>query len=72
MKHYECQNCGYVYTEQEIVVETVGYCSYDTCPNCGADYEEFGKYLGEVTYEDGDDVDETNYDPYCGCDMFEE
>ena len=26
---------------------------------------------GDENYEIPDDVDETNYDPYCGCDMFE-
>lgn len=25
----------------------------------------------EENYDIPDDVDETNYDPYCGCDMFE-
>lgn len=41
----------------------------------GVDYlDELG--INEVEDEDEnfdipDDVDETNYDPYCGCDMFE-
>ena len=26
---------------------------------------------GEENYYIPDDVDETNYDPYCGCDIFE-
>lgn len=31
-------------------------------------------FYGEDTFEEPgipDDVDETNYDPYCGCDMYE-
>ena len=26
---------------------------------------------GDENYEIPDDVDESNYDPYCGCDMYE-
>ena len=33
--------------------------------------EEIYKVEDKADYDIPDDVDETNYDPYCGCDMFE-
>lgn len=36
------------------------------------DYDNTVTFAGTDEYEDiPDNVDETNYDPYCGCDMFE-
>ena len=36
------------------------------------DYDNTVTFAGTDEFEDiPDDVDETNYDPYCGCDMFE-
>lgn len=36
----------------------------EACESIGINFEEEETYIP-------DDVDETNYDPYCGCDMFE-
>lgn len=54
------------------------------CAHCARNHEGicfFGAqcFMNDMSYfDDGDecedipdDVDETNYDPYCGCDMFE-
>lgn len=36
------------------------------------DYDNTVSFAGTDEFEDiPDDVDETNYDPYCGCDMYE-
>jgi hypothetical protein len=55
------------YTNSRFIVDGVDYDNYDNTITFIGD-REFG-----IDYEDDipDDVDETNYDPYCGCDMFE-
>ena len=51
-----------VYAADRFVADEVIYDDYDnTVTFAGTD--EFGDIP--------DDVDETNYDPYCGCDVFE-
>ncbi len=35
------------------------------------DYNNTVTFAGSEEFDIPDDVDETNYDPYCGCDMFE-
>ena len=53
-----------VYAADRFVADEVIYDDYDnTVTFAGTD--EFG--VDDIP----DDVDETNYDPYCGCDMFE-
>ena len=70
------------YTDSRFIVDDVDYDRYDNTITFIGD-REFGiddndpcEYCeaGEChhCYDDiPDDVDETNYDPYCGCDMFE-
>ena len=51
------------------------------CEHCARNHEGIcffavQCFMNDMSYfDDGDDipddVDETNYDPYCGCDMFE-
>jgi len=58
------------YTNSRFIVDGIDYDNYDNTITFIGD-REFG-----VEYEDDlvnvdDDVDETNYDPYCGCDMFD-
>ena len=55
------------YTNSRFIVDGVDYDNYDNTITFIGD-REFG-----IDYEDDipDDVDETNYDPYCGCDMFD-
>jgi len=49
MKEYVCENCGAIYTKDEIEITTVGAMGwgfeFHACPHCGADHEEFGKLL---------------------------
>ena len=55
---------GDMYLNQYCVIDTVEY----------NDATNTISFYGEDTFEEPDipdDVDETNYDPYCGCDMFE-
>ena len=59
-----------VYAADRFVADEVIYDDYDNTVTF-AGVREFG-----VEYEDDlvdvpDDVDESNYDPYAGCDMFE-
>ena len=55
---------GDTYLNQECIIDTV---EYDEETNTVSFY-------GMEIFKEPDipdDVDETNYDPYCGCDMFE-
>jgi len=55
---------GDMYLNQYCIIDTV---EYDDATNTITFY-------GDDIFEESDipdDVDETNYDPYCGCDMFE-
>jgi len=55
---------GDMYLNQYCIIDTV---EYDDATNTISFY-------GEDIFEGPDipdDVDETSYDPYCGCDMFE-
>lgn len=55
-------NATVIYAAGRFIAHKVIYDEYDnTVTFAGAD--EFGDIP--------DDVDETNYDPYCGCDMYE-
>ena len=59
-----------VYAADRFVADEVIYDDYDNTVTF-AGTREFGvKYEDDLVDVD-DDVDETNYDPYCGCDMFE-
>ena len=70
---YVCTTCGRDYPNAEDIVY---------CKDCGADIcdwcNEYGKAIElcedcEVLQDqrEFDVVDESNYDPYCGCDVFE-
>ena len=51
---YKCNNCGEVFDEPRVFVETHGFTDglyerFSCCPNCGGDYHEV---------EDDEEVDE--------------
>ena len=56
--NYHCQHC---------VKNHDGTCFFAF--ECFMDNMRY--YDEDENYDVSDDVDETNYDPYCGCDMFE-
>ena len=57
--NYHCQHC---------VKNHDGICFFAF--QCFADDMKHFDY-GDEDFDIPDDVDETNYDPYCGCDMYE-
>lgn len=58
------------YTGSRFIVDDVDYDRYDNTINFVGD-REFGVEYEDDLVDVDDDVDETNYDPYCGCDMYE-
>lgn len=58
------------YTGSRFIVDDVDYDRYDNTIIFVGD-REFGVEYEDDLVDVDDDVDETNYDPYCGCDMFE-
>lgn len=58
------------YTGSRFIVDDVDYDRYDNTIVFIGD-REFGVEYEDDLVDVDDDVDETNYDPYCGCDMFE-
>lgn len=58
------------YTGSRFIVDDVDYDRYDNTIVFVGD-REFGVEYEDDLVDVDDDVDETNYDPYCGCDMFE-
>lgn len=58
------------YTGSRFIVDDVDYYRYDNTIVFVGD-REFGVEYEDDLVDVDDDVDETNYDPYCGCDMFE-
>ena len=78
-----CEAVGIFFEEEETYVpDDVIYNDYDNTVTF-ADSEEFGipstcdgdcmecHEPCQMNQDIPDDVDETNYDPYCGCDMYE-
>lgn len=59
-----------VYAADRFVADEVIYDDYDNTVTF-AGTREFGVEYEDDLVDVDDDVDETNYDPYCGCDMFE-
>ncbi len=61
---------GDMYLNQYCIIDTV---EYDDATNTVSFYgdREFGVEYEDDLVDVDDDVDETNYDPYCGCDMFD-
>ena len=57
--NHHCQHCA---------KNHYGICFFAS--ECFIDNMKYYDDNGE-NYDIPDDVDETNYDPYCGCDMFE-
>jgi len=58
------------YTNSRFIVDGIDYDNYDNTITFIGD-REFGVEYEDDLVDVDDDVDETNYDPYCGCDMFD-
>lgn len=66
-------NTTVIYAHDRFIVDEVIYDDYEGTVSF-AGTREFDEIEEEPDYTwkyIPDDVDETNYDPYCGCDMFE-
>lgn len=59
-----------VYTADRFVADEVIYDDYDNTVTF-AGTREFGVEYEDDLVDVDDNVDGTNYDPYCGCDMYE-
>lgn len=58
------------YTGSRFIVDDVDYDRYDNTIVFIGD-REFGVEYEDDLVDVNDDVDETNYDPFCGCDIYE-
>ena len=59
-----------IYDDYDNTVTFAGSAEYGIPSTCNGDCSECHEPC-QMNQDIPDDVDETNYDPYCGCDMYE-